>query len=188
MVLETPFVAALNHVLRAEAWAREKLAPFAGEVVAIRAGPLPALRLRIEPGGLVGPGEGEASLTIEVKGDAPAALLKGEDHFLRAVEVTGNARLADAVMALARHLRWDYEEDLSRLTGDVVAHRVGEAVRGIAAWAPDAGRRFSEAFAAYAADEAGFLLDRPRLEEFKAQVAALRDGVERLEARLRRHG
>jgi ubiquinone biosynthesis protein UbiJ len=188
MVLETPFVAALNHVLRTEAWAREKLAPFAGEVVAIRAGPLPALRLRIEPGGLVGPGEGEASLTIEVKGDAPAALLKGEDHFLRAVEVTGNARLADAVMALARHLRWDYEEDLSRLTGDVVAHRVGEAVRGIAAWAPDAGRRFSEAFAAYAAEEAGFLLDRPRLEEFKAQVAALRDGVERLEARLRRHG
>jgi ubiquinone biosynthesis protein UbiJ len=189
MLLETPLVAALNHLLRTEAWARERLAPFAGEVVAVRAFPLPALRFRIGEGGLVSlAADQPAALTIDVKGDAPAALLKGEDHFLRAVEVTGNAKLADAVMALARHLRWDFEEDLSRVTGDVIAHRVGEALRALAAWAPDAGRRFSDAFGAYVTDEAKLLVDRPQLEAFRAEVAALRDAVERLEARLRRHG
>lgn len=189
MLLETPLTTALNHLLRAENWARERLVPFAGEVVVVRAGPLPALRFRIEEGGLVGAaGDQPAALTIDLKGEAPAALLRGEDHFLRAVEVTGNAKLADAVMALARHLRWDFEEDLSRLTGDVVAHRVGEAVRAFAAWAPDAGQRFSDAFGAYVTDEAKLLVDRPQLEAFRAEVAALRDAVERLEARLRRHG
>jgi ubiquinone biosynthesis protein UbiJ len=189
MQLETPVVSALNHVLRSEAWARERLAPFAGETIEVRAAFLPALRLAIVEGGLLAPGAaGPAALAILVKGDLPAAALKGEDHLLRAVEVTGNAKLADAVMTLVRHLRWDFEEDLSRVTGDVVAHRVADGLRGLAAWVPDAAQRLSGAFAAYATDEAKLLLGRHELETFTGDVARLRDAVERLEARLRRHG
>lgn len=186
MLLETPFATALNHVLRRETWARERLAPFAGESVEVRAAFLPALRFRIEHDGTLAaaPGAG-AALVIRVKGDAPAAALKGEDHFLRAVEVTGNAKLAEAVMGLVRHLRWDFEEDLSRVLGDVAAHRVAEGLRGLAAWAPDAARRFSDSFAAYATDEGRVLLGRPELESLSAEVAQLRDAVERLEARMR---
>ena len=189
MQLETPVVAALNHVLRAEGWARERLAPFAGETVELRAAFLPALRLAIAEGGLLAPGgPGAPALTILVKGDAPAAALKGEDHLLRAVEVTGNAKLADAVMGLVRHLRWDFAEDLSRVTGDVVAHRVAEGMRGLAAWLPEAAGRLSGAFAAYATDEARLLVGRHDLEAFAGELAQLRDALARLEARMRRHG
>jgi len=45
--LETPLVAAINRVLEAEGWARERLAPFAGEALELRAPPLPALRFSI---------------------------------------------------------------------------------------------------------------------------------------------
>ncbi len=186
-MLETPAVMALNHVLRREAWARERLTPFAGETVEVRAAFLPALRFRIEADGpLAAAPDAGAGLVIRVKGEAPAAALKGEDHLLRAVEVTGNAQLADAVMGLVRHLRWDFEEDLSRALGDVAAHRVAEGLRGLAAWAPDAARRFSDSFAAYATDEARMLLGRPQLDAFSGEVANLRDAVERLEARMRR--
>ncbi len=187
MQLETPVAAALNHVLRNEAWARERLSPFAGETVEVRAAYLPALRFRIEPDGTVSAAPGAAAgLIVLVKGDAAAAALKGEDHLLRAVEVTGNAKLADAVMGLVRHLRWDFEEDLSRVLGDVAAHRVADGLRGLAAWAPEAARRLSDSFAAYATDEAKLLLGRHELEDFAAEVASLRDAVERLDARLRR--
>ncbi|HYD56413.1 MAG TPA: SCP2 domain-containing protein [Burkholderiales bacterium] len=188
MQLETPLAAALNHVLRTESWARERLAPFAGQTVEVRPAFLPALRLRIEPDGLVAAGDAAADLVVTIKPDAPAAALKNEDSLLRAVEASGNAKLAEAVMALVRHLRWDYEEDLSRVFGDVVAHRMGEGLRALAAWAPDMAQRFSESFAAYATDEAKLVVGRPEHERFAADVSALRDAVERLEARVRRRG
>src|SRR3954469_23698116 len=147
-----PLILALNHVLRQQAWARERLAPFAGETLELRSAPFPAVRLTIEAGGLVRGAEAQAepSLVVTLKPEAPAALARGEEHFLRAVEVTGNARLADEVMALARHLRWDFEEDLSRLFGDVAAHRLAGALRGFAAWQIDAAGRLGEALADYA--------------------------------------
>lgn len=189
MLVETPFAAALNHVLRSEAWARERLAPFAGRTVELAPAFLPVLRFAIDDQGFVAPAEASAAadLKIMVRSEAPVAALKGEDALLRAVEVTGNARLAEAVMALVRHLRWDYEEDLARIFGDVVAHRMGEALRALAAWAPDTAQRLAESFAGYVTDEAKLLLGRPEFERFAAGVSELRDAVERLEARMRRH-
>jgi ubiquinone biosynthesis protein UbiJ len=190
MLLETPFAAALNHVLRSEAWARERLAPFAGQTVEIRPAFLPALRFSISSEGLVDPAAPSqpSDLRIVIRSEAPAAALKGEEALLRAVDVTGDAKLAEAVMALVRHLRWDYEEDLSRVFGDVVAHRMGEGLRALAAWAPDTAQRFAESFAGYATDEAKLVLGRPELERFAAEVSELRDAVERLEARIKRRG
>lgn len=190
MQLETPVVAALNHVLEREAWARERLAPFTGEGIEIRAPLLPSLRFAIEDGGRLcaAPAGAVPSLTVRIGSDAPAAALRGQDHLLRSVEVTGNARLAEAVMGLVRHLRWDFEEDLSRMFGDVLAHRMAEGLRALGGWAPDAAARLAESLAAYATDEAKLLLGRAELDAFAAEVGELRDAVERLDARVRRRG
>lgn len=188
--VETPVVAALNHVLRMEAWARERLAPFAGAVVEIRGAPLPVLRIAVAEGGLVAAAQADApaALVVRLRPEAPAAALRGEEHLMRAVEANGDARLAEAVMHLVRHLRWDFEEDLSRLVGDVAAHRMAQGARALAAWAPEAGRRLAETFAVYAADEAKLVVGREEADSFAADVRQLRDAVERLDARLRRLG
>ena len=125
---------------------------------------------------------------LTLKPQAPAALLRGHEHFLREIDVSGNARLADTVMLLARHLRWDFEEDLSRLFGDVAAHRMAEAARGFATWQADAARRLGEALSDYLAGESRLLIQRPELQGLARDAAALRDGVERLEQRMRRLG
>jgi ubiquinone biosynthesis protein UbiJ len=190
MSLPLPFTAALNHVLRQQAWARARLAPFAGETVELRAAPWPALRWTIRPDGEVAdaaPGA-EPALVVALRAEAPAAFLRGEEHFLRAIDVSGNARLADEVMALARNLRWDFEEDLSRLVGDVAAHRVGEAARAFVGWQRDAARRLGEALADYAGDEAKLVASRRELEALARGTAELRDALERLEQRARRLG
>ena len=55
---------------------------------------------------------------------------------MRAIEVSGNERLAAEVMWLVRHLREALpdiaEEDLSRVFGDVAAHRLAQGARGFA--------------------------------------------------------
>jgi ubiquinone biosynthesis protein UbiJ len=180
---------AINHLLAAELWAREALMPFAGQIVEIRPAPLPPLRLVIREDGLVGRApEGEPALVITLKPEAPAALLRGKEHFLHAVEVSGNAKLADAVMLLARDLRWDFEEDLSRLVGDIAAHRIAGAARDFAAWQADAARRMAESLSDYFTVESGLLASRAELESFAAAAARLRDDLERLEQRVRRLG
>ena len=187
---ERILAAALNHLLASEPWARERLAPFAGEALELRAPPMPALRLEVREGGLLGeaPAGAVPALVIALKPEAPAALLRGEEHFLRAVEVSGNARFAEAVMALVRHLRWDYEEDLSRVVGDAGAHRIAAGLRAFAAWQADAAGRLADSFAVFATQEAPWLVGRAELEGHAAAVAALRDAVERLDQRIRRHG
>ena len=183
---DSPFALALNHLLDTEPWARERLAPFAGETVELRAAPLPALRFVIEAGGRVAPAPAPAtfSLTIELGPDSAVALLKGEEHFMRSLRVSGDARLASEVLLLARHLRWDFEEELSGLLGDAAAHRVAGLARGLAAWHADAARRLADALADYAIEEQQLLVGRRELERFADAVARLRDAVERLEKRV----
>jgi ubiquinone biosynthesis accessory factor UbiJ len=183
-----PFSLALNHLLAAEPWARERLAPFAGQAVELRNPPFPALRFVILPGGTVEAGGEDPALTITFRPDALFNLARGPEHFMRSLEVTGDPQLASEVMALARHLRWDAEEDLSKLFGDVAAHRLAEAGRAFALWQADAVRRLAESVADYAVDEKRVLMARPEMDRFADAVARLRDAVERLAKRVERLG
>ena len=96
----------VNRLLAAEPWARERLARFAGETIEFSPLPLPPLRVTILDDGRIGPGSEAPDLTLQAGPGALLALARGEEEFLRAVEVSGNARLAQEVASLARHLRW----------------------------------------------------------------------------------
>jgi len=183
-----PFSLALNHVLAASPEAMQRLAPFAGERVEVRAPPLPALTFTILPDGRLEAGGAGASLVVTLKPELLPALGKGEEHLMRAVEVSGNAQLAAEVMWLVRHLREALpdiaEEDLSRLFGDVAAHRLAQGARDFMAWQADAARRLAGAFADYAIEETRMLVGRAEHDAFAAAVSRLRDAVERLEKRI----
>jgi ubiquinone biosynthesis accessory factor UbiJ len=189
MEFESPFAAALNHLLDSEPWARERLSPFASETLELRAPALPALRFAVTADGRLAPGtETVASLVITFGPGTLAAAVKGEDHLLRSIDVAGNARLASEVMFLVRHLRWDAEEDATKFIGDAAAHRLVATAKEIAAWHLDAARRIAEGVVEYATEERRVLVKRGELDEIAAGNARLRDGLERLEKRIDRLG
>jgi ubiquinone biosynthesis protein UbiJ len=187
-----PFSLALNHLLEALPQAKQRLAPFAGESLEVLAPPLPALTFTILPGGRVEAGGAAPALSVTIKPEFLAALPKGEEHVMRAVEVSGNARLAAEVMWLVRHLREALpdiaEEDLSRVVGDIAARRIAQGARDLFAWQADAGRRLAGAFADYATEESRLLVGRGEHAAFAAAVSALRDAIERLDKRVGRLG
>lgn len=183
-----PFSLALNRLLEKEPWAAQRLAPFAGRCVELRGPPLPAVRFTIAPMGRVEPGGVDPALIITLRPQLLVALARGEEHLLRSVQIEGDARLADEVMLLVRHLRWDFEEDLSQLVGDVAARRLAELARSFAAWQADAAQRLAGAGAAFAADEARLLVRRAELDALAAEVGRLRDALERLDKRIERLG
>ena len=188
ITFESSFAAALNRLLQAEPWARERLRPFASETLELRAPPLPRLRFTIDDKGCFGAAlpAAEPSLTVSIPPDALAAAMKGEDHLLRSVDVAGNAKLAGEVMFLVRHLRWDVEEEVAKFVGDVAAHRLAGLARDGAAWHADTVRRIAGSLVEYAVEEKRVLLKREALEEVAAAHARLRDGLERLEKRIER--
>ncbi len=188
MQFETPFAAALNRLLESEPWARERLAPFKGEVLELRAPPLPALRFAVADDGRLQPAAAEAAASLKVTAGpgALAAAMQGEEQLLRAIDVAGNARLASEVMFLFRHLRWDAEEAAAQLVGDVAARRLAGIARGALAWHADAARRIGESLVEYATEEKRLLVARSELEGLAAAHARLRDGLERLEKRIER--
>jgi len=89
---------------------------------------------------------------------------------------------------LARYLRWDFEEELSKVFGDAAAHAVAGAVRSFAAWQVDAARRLGEGFMEYTLEESRLLAPRAQFAAFGSEVARLRDALARLDKRVERLG
>ena len=135
----------LNHVLMQEKEAQDRLARKKGSVLHIRWG-LFALDLLITPAGLLDKASTAAKpdLLIAVAVDSPMTLLQSAMAGKSPpVKIEGDVQLAAELGWLAENLRWDFEEDLSRVLGDVPAHamaeaarRIGQAVKSFLATAP----------------------------------------------------
>ncbi|MBE0623690.1 MAG: hypothetical protein IH606_02640 [Burkholderiales bacterium] len=185
-MLPHPGIYALNHLLGAEAWARDKLKPYAGQCVEFRSPPLPALRLDILDTGLLRAAVEDAAPTLVVS-IGPAALpasLRGEDALMREIGIEGNADLAGTVQYLFRHLRWDIAEDLSRVFGDVIAQRMVSEGRRFAAWNRETAEKLAQNFAEYWIEEQPLLARPGEVRQFLADADQLRDDLARLEKRI----
>jgi ubiquinone biosynthesis protein UbiJ len=185
-VLERGAVAALNHVLAQHPWARERLAAFAGRTLEFRCPPFPDLRLAIAESGLLSrsPDAGEPALTVSFAPAALPLLLLRDEAALQQVRLEGSAELAEAVRALFTHLSWDIEEDLSKLLGDALAHRVAGGGKALLDWQRDAALRLGENLAEYWTEEQPLLARPAEVAAFCREVDVLRDDVARLEKRL----
>jgi ubiquinone biosynthesis protein UbiJ len=185
-VLPHPGIYALNRLLGAEAWARDKLKPYAGQCVEFRAAPLPALHLQILDTGLLGNAAQDAApnLVVTIGSGALPALMQGEEALMREISIEGNADLASTVQYLFRHLRWDFEEDLSRVFGDALAHRMVEEGSRFAAWNREAAGKLAQNLAEYWTEEQPMLARPAEVRQFLADVDRLRDDLARLEKRI----
>ena len=123
---------------------------------------------------------------MALKPELLVGLVRGEEHAIRSVHVEGDSKLAAEILVLARHLRWDAEEALSRVVGDVAAHRLADTARAVAAWHLDAAQRLVAALTDYATEEKQLLARRGELEALGESVARLRDAVARLDKRIER--
>lgn len=123
----------LNHVLQQEPEAVERLKRQKGQVAGIESAWI-AMKLIVTPAGLLdlADAQAEPDLSLKVLDTNPLSLLQtllsGEKPRM---EISGDVMLAAEVNWLVDHVRWDVEEDLSRILGDVPAHTLMKAVRGL---------------------------------------------------------
>jgi ubiquinone biosynthesis protein UbiJ len=185
-MLERGAVAGLNHLLAQQPLAAERLRPFAGRGFEIRCPPLPDLRLTILESGLVEStrSDAAAALVVKLKPGALPLLLAHDAGARGQIEIEGPADLAGAVDEVFRSLVWDFEEDLSKVFGDVVAHRLASGGKAYAAWQREALLRLAENFAEYWVEEQPLLLRPADAERFRREAGELGERLARLERRL----
>jgi len=188
-LLAHPGERAVNHVLRSRPLALERLRPHAGRTVALRFGPF-ALALTVQTTGEVAAAVPGAApdLVVRISPFLVPRLAAGEEAAFREIEMQGDAELAQEVSFLARNLSWDFEEDLSKVVGDIAAHRIAGAARGLSRWGRDAALRTAQGAAEYWTEESPLIASRVKVDSFVREVAELRDAVERLEKRVERLG
>jgi ubiquinone biosynthesis protein UbiJ len=187
-MLEKPALALLNHLLASEDWARCKLVPFAGKTARLQLGSGIVFLVRISEKGLleVADANTPATVSIILPADSPVRALTDSASLLSAATISGSADLAETLGFLYRNLRWDIEEDLSQVVGDIVARRAVQLMGRLARWQVSGARNFALSVAEYLTEEAPAIARRQDIERFCAEVDALRDDLARCEKRLER--
>jgi ubiquinone biosynthesis protein UbiJ len=183
----SPITVAVNHLLAQERPAADKLSAHAGKVLHLDAGLL-QVRLRIAADGLLETAaEADiAAVTIHINFSDIPLILQNPERAFSHVRIDGDADLANTVSQVFRSLRWDAEDDLSRVVGDVVAVRLVSTGKAAFRAARSAGRKITENAAEYFLEENPMLLRTQPVTEFAGEVSRLRDDVERLAKRIER--
>ncbi|HYC47607.1 MAG TPA: sterol-binding protein [Burkholderiales bacterium] len=177
--------ASINRLLRTHSWALERLLPHAGKTIVLVCAPV-ELRLTVCANGEVtaAPPHTPEDARIAVSPGVLLRLLARDEAAWSAVEVTGDVHFAAAVDYLWRNLSWDYEEDLSRLVGDIPAHRIARGLRELDRWGRSAALNLGHALAEYVTHEQPSLASPFAVQDFVRDVDEVRDDVERLAKRI----
>jgi ubiquinone biosynthesis accessory factor UbiJ len=111
---------------------------------------------------------------------ATGTLFSGE------VEITGDVETGQAFKAVLDAIDIDWEEQLARLTGDVLAHQLGNAARHTGTWLDHARLTLEQDLSEYLQEELRVLPARIEIENLIEDIDRLAMDTDRLEARLRR--
>lgn len=183
----------LKQAIQLDPEAVDRLAPMHGSVIKME---LVGLGLEL----FLIPEQGGIQLFSRFEGD-PDCTLRGtpldlarmgssresaEQLFSGAVEIEGDSGLAHRFGEFISSLEIDWEEQLSRLTGDVIAHKIGNLTRNAFDWGKTVGKTTGLNLQEYLQEELRLLPSHYEVEPFLSDVDRLRDDVERLSARIDR--
>lgn len=181
---------AFNALLRREDWARHRLSPYAGKslrfslsawsfnVTISSEGELRMSDLAVVP---------DVSITVPVERRAELLTLWREGRLSEissVMHIQGDAGLAQLVSELARDLRWDVEEDLAHIVGDVAAVRLLDGLQSMSGGLRQAARHGQENIAEYLGEESGLLLQRREFDAWRERVGALSTRLDTLDRRV----
>jgi ubiquinone biosynthesis protein UbiJ len=182
----------LNRNIAASSAARELCSKLAGKSVRVELIGVPMqFKLRAEAECVVLAGNDASAADATLSG-SPLGLLnlagKQPESALRggSVRIAGDAEVAQGFRDLLKAAYPDFEEELSRVIGDVAAHQIGNTVRSMLSFGRRVGDTLAQNVGEFLQEEGRDTPSKTEAEEFNRDVDVLRDDVERFAARLAR--
>lgn len=184
-MLEAALLAGLNHLLQGSGWAIARLTPFAGRRARFELPPF-HLELCVAGDGLfeLSADPGKPDVVISLPAETPFLLPQGLAKVVSVAHVVGNAEFATELSFIFRRLRWDIEEDLSSIVGDIAAHRMVQGVNQLVAWHKQAATHFAQNLGEYLVYENPLLVATGEFVAWRDDISRFGADLSRLEARL----
>ncbi len=113
---------------------------------------------------------------------------KGETTalFNNQVTIEGDLELGQKIQHLLHQIDIDWEEQLSKVFGDFMAHKIGLGAKKILNFSKKASHSFQTNMKEYLQNESSHLPTKVEVEKFITEVQTLQLDVERIEARFNR--
>jgi ubiquinone biosynthesis protein UbiJ len=183
---------ACNAVLRMDPYTRSRLARLSGKSIALE---LRGLGLRI---GLLPQQDGHLRVQVPASdavdatlAGSPLDLLAASDDaeasrqlFAGQVQISGDSGLGQGFGRILAGLDIDWEEQLSRVLGDVAAHDLGRVARAAARYGREQRTAAASTLGEYLSEEARLTPPAAELQAFCDDVDRLHEDSDRLAARL----
>ncbi len=175
----------LQHLLSQNTWAFNALQPFAGQSVQFRIGPTNTSIIILENGNLaIGGNTASSDAVVTISSNVALKLIMRDATAKGQIDITGDTHLVSELSRVLQNISWDYEEDLSKLTGDAVAHKLGEWSRETIAGVKKQSINVAEMVSEYWQEEMPMIAKKRHVEAFVSEVDILRADIERTEKRL----
>ena len=179
----------LNLVLRLDPEILPRLGTLSGHVIAIEpSGMAMSFYLLPKPGGIQVRDRCETEPSVRIHA-TPAALFRqwrGRRARGGEIVIEGDVGVGREFQTILARLDIDWEEQLSRVVGDVVARRLGGLWDGLRAWSGRIGDVLPRDGGEYVQHELRVLPPRQAIEQFLNAVDLLREDADRLAARVER--
>ncbi|MES9972789.1 MAG: SCP2 sterol-binding domain-containing protein [Candidatus Thiodiazotropha sp.] len=191
--LSATLEALLNQAIHLDPETPARLTPMHGKVIRLDLlGMGTPLYLIPDPNGIQVLNDFEGQADCSLRG-SPFDLMrmrgtsKSADQLFKGnVEIEGDTALAQQFGALLADLDIDWEEQLSRVTGDIAAHEIGKLVKSAISWGRSVNRTTEQNLQEYLQEELRLLPSRHEISTFLDEIDRLRDDADRLEARVQR--
>ena len=182
---------AINKALAYDPAVREKLNKLAPKVLAIEI-TKPKLKIYVQFGEEISlsshnehsdatlSGELGAFLNLASHEDKPAALMKSD------IQIQGSSQLAMGLADASSQLKIDGEAMIADITGPVVAHVIGNKIRGLTGWLKNTGQKVKDDSLEYVRDELQLTPHKLEGESRFSEIHKIKIDTDRLEARIMR--
>ena len=194
MSLPLPITVALeqliNRALKLDEETRARLDEVNGKVVQLNiTTPIPALvtfSITDRHVYVSGHHDGDVDTTIKGSLSSLQSLMRNNDAIHRGeASIEGDIATGNALKGMASSLDIDWEEQISPLVGDTVAHQLGVASRKLASWFDRTSQSMKANTREYLEEEVEFVAPANMLRHFADSVDDMQSAVDRLEARLK---
>lgn len=175
----------LQHLISQNSWANALLQPFAGKSVRLDFVLTSTVLVILEDGNLAVAGETNIpDATVTISPGVLMRLIAKDEAAKLLITVEGDTHLATELAKVFSNMRWDYEDDLSKLVGDVPAYKIGERARQAVNNVKETSTNLADMLSEYWQEEMPMIAKKRHIEEFNREVDILRADVDRLEKKL----
>ena len=173
----------LNHVLSQNDWMSSRLKKFHNKTILIKISEL-SIFFKVNKKGLLEHisqvKDPDASISMPINSFINQIIHKEN----KGIAIKGDIDLAKEVSEILKKTKWDVEEDLSKIIGDVAANRLGILGGKFLNESKKVTISIAEAFKEYWEEEKPLIAKKTRVQQFLAEIDNINEDVERIEAKI----